>query len=119
MIERGEFKRQGLLKFTENALYVKELDGEDVKEIKEEKKKTAKLPKMEDWLESMKMEKYLDNFVSIGYDSYEFLLLMMCSEHFMLNDMKLKNDMKISESEDRHEILTRLYKGENNNFYKY
>jgi len=100
-----------MLKFTENALYVKELEGEDIKEIKEEKQKAAKLPKMEDWLFSMKMTKYLENFVSAGFDSYEFLLMMMCSEHFMLNDMKLKNDVKIEEYEDRNEILTRLYRG--------
>lgn len=100
-----------MLKFTENAIYVRELDGEDVTEAKEEKKKAAKLPKIEDWLFSMKMTKYLDNFTTAGYDSYEFLLLMMCSEHFMVNDMNLKNDIKIESYEDRNEILTRLYRG--------
>ena len=46
-----------------------------------------------------------------GYENYEFIILMMCNEFLMLNDMRLKNDLGIAEYDDRNEILTKLYRG--------
>jgi len=97
----------GLLKLTESGLLAREGNGEDVKE---ERRKMTKLPSLEVWLKSIKMEKYQENFVETGFDNYEFMILMMCNEHLMLNDMKLKNDLKIMEYDDRNEILTKLYR---------
>ena len=98
----------GLLKLTESGLLAREGNGEDVKE---ERRKMTKLPSLDVWLKSIKMERYQENFVETGFDNYEFMILMMCNEHLMLNDMKLKNDLKIMEYDDRNEILTKLYRG--------
>lgn len=105
--EREEFKRLGLLKLTESGLITREENGEDVKE---DRRKMTKLPSLDVWLRSMKMEKYQENFIETGYENYEFIILLMCNEYLMLNDMRLKNDLGIAEYDDRNEILTRLYR---------
>jgi hypothetical protein len=110
-VERGEYKRQGQLKLTENANMVKERVSEDGG--RQDRKKITKLISLENWLESIKMQKYLQNFLNKGYDNYEFIILTMCNEFTMLNDMKLKNDIGIEDYDDRNQILTRLYRGKN------
>lgn len=104
------------MKLTENAMIAKERTSERVSEDsgRQEKKKITKLINLENWLESIKMQKYLQNFVNKGYDNYEFIILTMCNEFMMLNDMKLKNDIGIEDYEDRNQILTRLYRGKHN-----
>jgi len=96
-----------LLKLTESGLITREENGEDVKE---DRRKMTKLPSLDVWLRSMKMEKYQENFIETGYENYEFIILLMCNEYLMLNDMRLKNDLGIAEYDDRNEILTRLYR---------
>lgn len=79
----------------------------------------VKFPRVEDWLRTIEKQEYIDHFYAAGYEHYKYNMLMMMSEHFMINDMVLKNDFKISDGRDRHPILLQLYKGTHTYTYKF
>ena len=59
------------------------------------------------WLEKERLSKYNKNFLDVGYQSFELLLIQMASK-YKINDNILKNDIYIFNEEERIKILKSL-----------
>ena len=60
-----------------------------------------------EWLKEIKIENYIENFISNGYCSLDLLLIQMISKN-PLNDDILKNEIGIDKLGHRSRILSRL-----------
>ena len=63
--------------------------------------------KLRKWLENLKVEKYLDNFIDNGYNSIELLLVQMISSNPLTNEI-LKEEIKIDKIGYRSRIINKL-----------
>lgn len=106
--ERGDYKRQGIFKYSKPSTME---EGQVIKKESFAEETYVKFPTLRDWLAFLKFPNYYQNFYDAGYEDYEYLIMMMCSEHYLLNDMIIKNDIKITDADHRNKILLRLYQG--------
>ena len=66
--------------------------------------------KLRKWLENLKIEKYLNNFIDNGYNSIELLLIQMISSNPLTNEI-LKEEIKIDKIGYRSRIiLTEMFR---------
>ena len=70
--------------------------------------------KLRKWLENLKIEKYLNNFIDNGYNSIELLLIQMISSNPLTNEI-LKEEIKIDKVGYRSRIINKL-KEDSKNF---
>lgn len=63
--------------------------------------------KLRKWLENLKIEKYLNNFIDNGYNSIELLLIQMISSNPLTNEI-LKEEIKIDKIGYRSRIINKL-----------
>ena len=63
--------------------------------------------KLKQWLENLKVEKYLNNFIDNGYYSIELLFIQMVSSNPLTNEM-LKEEIKIDKIGYRSRIINKL-----------
>ena len=63
--------------------------------------------KLNDWLKTLKVENYLENFVKNGYHSIELMLLQMESKN-PITDEILKDELGISKIGHRSRIINKL-----------
>jgi ankyrin repeat protein len=63
--------------------------------------------KLRKWLENLKIEKYLYNFIDNGYNSIELLLIQMISSNPLTNEI-LKEEIKIDKIGYRSRIINKL-----------
>ena len=64
---------------------------------------------LEQWLSRIKMTKYKDNFINNGFDMFEYFILQMFSS-IPIDENILKDDLKISNINDRDVILLQINK---------
>ena len=76
--------------------------------------KDININKIYNWLENIKLEQYLNNFINNGYYSLELLLIQHLSKN-PLNDDILKNEFNITKLGHRARILNKL-KQESKNY---
>ena len=70
--------------------------------------------KLRKWLENLKIEKYLNNFIDNGYNSIELLFIQMISSNPLTNEI-LKEEIKIDKVGYRSRIINKL-KEDSKNF---
>ncbi len=70
-------------------------------------KNDRNINKLNDWLKTLKIEMYLDNFVKNGYHSIELMLLQMDSKN-PLTDEILKDELGILKIGHRSRIINKL-----------
>ena len=70
-------------------------------------KSDRSINKLNDWLKSLKVENYLENFVKNGYHSIELMLLQMESKN-PLTDEILKDELGINKIGHRSRIINKL-----------
>ena len=69
--------------------------------------KNLHLKKLEDWIKSLKIENYFNNFIKCGYYSLELLLVQMASSNPLTNEI-LKDELKIEKIGYRARIINKL-----------
>ena len=74
---------------------------------KENIKDDSNINKLNDWLKSLKIENYLENFVNNGYHSIELMLLQIESKN-PLTDEILKDEIGITKMGHRSRIINKL-----------
>ena len=70
-------------------------------------KNDRNINKLKDWLKTLKIENYLDNFVKNGYHSIELMFIQMESKN-KLTDEILKDEIGISKIGHRSRIINKL-----------
>ena len=69
--------------------------------------KNLHLKKLEDWIKSLKIENYFNNFIKCGYYSLELLLVQMASSNPITSEI-LKEELKIEKIGYRSRIINKL-----------
>ena len=74
--------------------------------------------KLRNWLEELKIENYLDNFIKNGYYSLELMILQMESKN-PINDEILKEEIGIDKIGHRSRIINKLNEDAKNSYNKW
>ena len=68
------------------------------------------MPTIEEWLISLNLEEWIDNFIYTGYDDFENVLLQMTTDD-PITIYTLENDIKIYDQTVQRIICSKLLEG--------